>query len=74
MGRGTWWATVHGVTKSQAQLNNLTTAWGSFTFVPWEEQPYSGCLLIYVGVQECWAWLVFSQVLLCCPSILQALK
>ena len=22
MGRGTWWATVHGVTKSQAQLNN----------------------------------------------------
>ena len=22
MDRGTWWATVHGVTKSQAQLSN----------------------------------------------------
>ena len=25
MGRGTWWATVHGVTKSQTQLRDLTT-------------------------------------------------
>ena len=46
MDRGTWWATVHGVTKSQAQLSNLTTTWCSVTFVPWEEQPQSGCLLM----------------------------
>ena len=25
IGRGAWWATVHGVTKSQTQLSNLTT-------------------------------------------------
>ena len=25
MGRGAWWATVHGVTKSQTQLNNNNT-------------------------------------------------
>ena len=24
MDRGAWWATVHGVTKSRAQLSNLT--------------------------------------------------
>ena len=26
MDRGTWWAAVHGVTKSQAQLSNYTAA------------------------------------------------
>ena len=25
MGGGDWWATVHGVTKSQTQLSNFTT-------------------------------------------------
>ena len=46
MNRGTWLATVHRVLKSQAQPGNKTTTWGSFTFVPWEEQPYLGCLLM----------------------------
>ena len=46
MDRGTWWATVHGVTMSQTQLSNYTTTWFSMTFIPWEKQPYSGCLLM----------------------------
>ena len=27
MNGGAWWATVHGVTKSQTQLSNQTTTW-----------------------------------------------
>ena len=46
MDRGILWAIVHRVLKSQAQPGNKTTTWCSFTFVPWEEQPYSGCLLM----------------------------
>ena len=44
--RGTWWATVHGITMNQTQLSNCTTTWCSFTFIPWEEQSYSCCLLM----------------------------
>ena len=29
MNRGTWWATVHGVTKSQTELKRLSIAWNS---------------------------------------------
>ena len=35
--------------------------------------PTQAAFSCQVGGQECWAWLVFSQVLLCCSSILQAL-
>ena len=33
MDRGAWWATVHGVTKSQTQLSNQAHRWGlGFSF------------------------------------------
>ena len=36
VGRGAWWATVHGVTKSQTQLSTHThihRSWAVFTWV-----------------------------------------
>ena len=39
MDRGAWWATAHGVTKSQTQLNNkvLNRAWLTHRHLLWLE-------------------------------------
>ena len=34
MDGGAWWATVHGVAKSQTWLSHFTSTFGKFTFMP----------------------------------------
>ena len=53
MGRGDWWAAVHGVTKSCTQLNDFTF---TFTFMPWRRkwQPTPVFLLEYPRDEGAW--------------------
>ena len=38
MDRGAWWATVHGVAKSQTRLSDFTTSLSLFTFMHWRRK------------------------------------
>ena len=62
MGKGTWQSTVHGVAKSQAQLNDEdihTSAQrrrGSVGLAPWVlSEPAIGCALLGQGCNEDWS-------------------
>ena len=63
MDRGAWWAAVHGVTKSRAQLNDFTfTHWRrkwkpTPVFLPGESQGQKSLVAAVSGVAQSWTWL-----------------
>ena len=60
MDGGAWWATVHGVTKSQTRLSNFTF----FHFASWKksyDQPRQHILKLYIESE--------SEVTQSCPTL-----
>ena len=55
MDRGAWQATVHGVTKSQTQLKQLSTASILAWKIPWTEEPSRLQFMGYQRVKYGWA-------------------
>ena len=53
MDRGVWWASVHGVAKSQTLLSNLHNSWLK---LPWDRLPASHSLhpqILHSEVGQC---------------------